>query len=126
MRISDWSSDVCSSDLNAITATWYARARAEAEAAARAVRDGKPLGALHGLPVGIKDLQETEGLKTTFGSPLYADYVPARDERTVAAVRAAGGIVIGKTNVPEFGAGGNSTNPVYGATGNLLGRESLR
>src|SRR3546814_15511799 len=110
MRISDWSSDVCSSDLNAITATCYDRARAEAEAAERAVREGKPLGALHGLPVGIKDLQETEGLKTTFGSPLYADYVPARDERTVAAVRAAGGLVIGKTNVPEFGAGGHSTN----------------
>lgn len=110
--------DAVNPTLNAITATCYDRARAEAEAAERAVREGQPLGALHGLPVGIKDLQETEGLKTTFGSPLYADYVPARDERTVAAVRAAGGIVVGKTNVPEFGAGGNSTNPVYGATGN--------
>lgn len=104
--------------LNAITATCFERARAEAEAAERAVMAGGPLGPLHGLPIGIKDLQETEGLKTTFGSKLFAGHVPARDERTVAAVRAAGAIVVGKTNVPEFGAGGNSTNPVYGATGN--------
>lgn len=104
--------------LNAITATCFERARTEAVAAERAVKAGEPLGPLHGLPIGVKDLQETEGLRTTFGSRLFADHVPARDERTVAAVRAAGGIVVGKTNVPEFGAGGNSTNPVYGATGN--------
>lgn len=88
--------------LNAITATCFERARTEAVAAERAVKAGEPLGPLHGLPIGVKDLQETEGLRTTFGSRLFADHVPARDERTVAAVRAAGGIVVGKTNVPEF------------------------
>ncbi len=104
--------------LNAITATCIDRARTEARAAEAAVMRGDRLGSLHGLPVGIKDLNETEGLRTTWGSPLYADYVPAKDERMVAAVRAAGAIVVGKTNVPEFGAGANTNNPVYGATGN--------
>src|SRR5215469_12411291 len=104
--------------LNAITATCWERAATEAEAAEKAVQRGDALGPLHGLPIGIKDLNETEGLRTTWGSPLYADYVPAKDERMVAAVRAAGAIVVGKTNVPEFGAGANTNNPVYGPTGN--------
>ena len=104
--------------LNAITATCIDRARAEAKQAEAAVRAGDALGPLHGLPIGIKDLQLTQGLRTTFGSPLFADHVPAEDERTVAAVRAAGAIVVGKTNVPEWGAGANTRNPVYGATGN--------
>jgi Asp-tRNA(Asn)/Glu-tRNA(Gln) amidotransferase A subunit family amidase len=104
--------------LNAMTAMCVERARAEAEAAEAAVRAGDALGPLHGLPIGIKDLQLTEGLRTTFGSPLFADHVPDADERTVAAVRRAGGIVLGKTNVPEWGAGANTRNPVYGATGN--------
>ncbi len=60
----------------------------------------------------------TEGLRTTFGSPQFADHVPEADERQVALIRAAGGIVVGKTNTPEFGAGANTVNPVYGATGN--------
>lgn len=104
--------------LNAIVATSIDRARKEAEAAEKAVRAGEPLGPLHGLPIGIKDLQLTAGLKTTFGSPLFADYVPEEDERIVAAVRAAGAIVVGKTNTPEWGAGANTRNDVYGATGN--------
>lgn len=104
--------------LNAVTATSVERAQQEAKAAEQAVMDGKDLGWLHGLPVGIKDLNETEGLATTWGSPLYADYVPQKDERMVAAVRGAGAIVVGKTNVPEFGAGANTNNPVYGPTGN--------
>ena len=79
---------------------------------------GEPLGPLHGLPIGVKDLVLTEGLRTTFGSPLFADFVPEADERQVSAVRAAGAIVVGKTNTPEFGAGANTVNPVYGATGN--------
>jgi Asp-tRNA(Asn)/Glu-tRNA(Gln) amidotransferase A subunit family amidase len=104
--------------VNAITATCVARARDEARAAEKAVLAGETLGLLHGLPIGIKDLQETEGLTTTYGSPLFADYVPAADERMVAAVRRAGAIVVGKTNTPEFGAGANTVNPVYGATRN--------
>ncbi|MBM3643669.1 MAG: amidase [Alphaproteobacteria bacterium] len=104
--------------VNAVTATCIARARKEAKAAERAVRSGEPLGPLHGLPAGIKDLEETQGLLTTYGSPLYRDFVPGWDNVMVARVRAAGAIVVGKTNVPEFGAGSNSRNPVWGATGN--------
>lgn len=104
--------------LNAITATCIDRAKAEAKAAENAVLAGDELGPLHGLPIGIKDLNETAGLKTTWGSPIYRDYVPEKDERMVAAVRRAGAIVVGKTNVPEFGAGANTNNPVWGPTGN--------
>jgi Asp-tRNA(Asn)/Glu-tRNA(Gln) amidotransferase A subunit family amidase len=106
--------------LNAITTACWERAEAEAEQAEQVVRAGGPLGPLHGLPVGIKDLQLTEGVRTTFGSPLFADHVPEADERGVAAVRAAGAIVVGKTNVPEFGAGANTNNPVHGPTGNAF------
>jgi amidase len=104
--------------VNAITATCFERARAEAKAAERAVRERQPLGLLHGLPLGVKDLEATEGLLTTLGSPLYRDNIPAADNVLVARLRAAGAIVVGKTNVPEFGAGANSRNPVWGATGN--------
>jgi len=104
--------------VNAFVATCWDRAEAEARAAERAVMTGKALGPLHGLPIGIKDLALTEGLRTTFGSPQFADLVPEADERQVAALRQAGGIVVGKTNTPEFGAGANTVNPVYGATGN--------
>ena len=104
--------------VNAVTATCYARARKEAKAAEKAVRDGDAIGALHGLPVGVKDLENTGGLLTTYGSPIYKDNVPEHDTVMVARIRAAGGIVVAKTNVPEFGAGANSRNPVWGATGN--------
>jgi amidase len=104
--------------LNAIVATCWERAEAEALAAERAVAEGERLGPLHGLPIGIKDLAFTAGLRTTRGSPQFAAFVPEGDERQVAAVRAAGAIVVGKTNTPEFGAGANTVNPVYGATGN--------
>ena len=104
--------------VNAFVATCWERAEAEARAAEQAVMAGEALGPLHGLPIGIKDLALTEGLRTTFGSPQFADFVPEADERQVAAVRRAGAIVVGKTNTPEFGAGANTVNPVYGATGN--------
>lgn len=104
--------------VNAVTAVCYERARKEAKAAEQAVLRGEHLGLLHGLPTGIKDLDETGGLLTTYGSPLYRDFVPERDNAMVARVRAAGAIVVGKTNVPEFGAGANSRNFVWGATGN--------
>ncbi len=109
--------------LNAIVATCWPRARREAEAAERAVRAKEPLGPLHGLPLGIKDLTLTEGLRTTFGSPQFARFMPAKDQAVVAALRAAGGIVCAKTNTPEFGAGANTVNPVYGATGNPFAPE---
>ncbi len=104
--------------VNAVTATCFARARKEAKAAEKAVTAGDELGPLHGLPTGIKDLEPTAGLLTTFGSPLYRDFIPEHDVELVARVRRAGGIVVAKTNVPEFGAGANSRNVVWGATGN--------
>ena len=105
---------------NAIVALDRDAAYAQARAAEQAVMDGAPLGPLHGLPVGIKDLNETEGLVTTFGSPLFKDYVPPHDDRLVASLRSAGGLIFAKTNTPEFGAGANTVNEVYGFTGNAL------
>jgi len=104
--------------VNAITATAFERARAEAREAEAAVRRGDALGLLHGLPIGIKDLSETHGLRTTYGSPLFADNVPVADERVVAVLRQAGAIVLAKTNTPEFGAGANTRNEVFGPTRN--------
>jgi Asp-tRNA(Asn)/Glu-tRNA(Gln) amidotransferase A subunit family amidase len=104
--------------LNAMVTRCFDRARKEAKAAEQAVRAGETLGLLHGLPIGIKDLNATEGVRTTYGSLLYEDNVPKADERVVAAIREEGGIVIGKTNTPEFGAGAQTTNRVFGATGN--------
>ncbi len=104
--------------INAITATCFERARAEARAAEAAVMRGEALGLLHGLPTGIKDLEDTAGLLSTYGSPLYRDHVPEQDGAMVARVRAQGAIIVAKTNTPEFGAGANSRNPVWGATGN--------
>jgi len=76
------------------------------------------LGLLHGLPVAHKDLLETRGIRTTFGSPLYKDYVPTEDDIVVERIRRAGAITIGKTNTPEFGAGSQTFNTVFGATRN--------
>jgi amidase len=76
------------------------------------------LGPLHGLPVAHKDLLETRGVRTTFGSPLYKDYIPTEDNIVVARMRRAGAIIVGKTNTPEFGAGSQTFNSVFGATRN--------
>jgi amidase len=104
--------------LNAITATSYGRARKEAKRAQKAVLTSSELGPLHGLPFGVKDLQSTAGVLTTFGSPLRRNNVPTEDSVMVGRVRNSGGIMVGKTNTPEFGAGANTRNPVWGATGN--------
>jgi Asp-tRNA(Asn)/Glu-tRNA(Gln) amidotransferase A subunit family amidase len=104
--------------VNAMVARDFERARIAAKAADAAVARGDELPPLHGLPLGVKDLEDTAGLRTTFGSPIFRDNIPAADQRSIAAVRAAGAIVIGKTNTPEFGAGANTRNAVYGATGN--------
>jgi len=79
---------------------------------------GGVVGPLHGLPIGIKDLHRTKGVRTTFGSPIHADFVPDEDDLIVERVKAAGAIVLGKTNVPEFGAGSQTFNEVFGATRN--------
>ena len=91
---------------------------AQAAAADESLAKGKWLGPLHGLPVGVKDLHETAGIRTTYGSPLHRDFVPDFDCRVVQREKAAGAIVIGKTNVPEFGLGSQTFNPVFGATRN--------
>ncbi|QGW80675.1 amidase [Variovorax paradoxus] len=104
--------------VNAVTATSFDRARAEAKAAEAAVMRGDALGLLHGLPLGVKDLEPTEGLLTTWGSAIFRDHVPEEDIELVSRLRKAGAIVAGKTNVPEMGAGANSRNEVWGATGN--------
>jgi len=104
--------------VNAMVARDYERARAAASAADAATIRGEALGLLHGLPIGIKDLEDVEGLRTTYGSELFADHVPAADQLIVRSVRRAGAIVLGKTNTPEWGAGANTRNRVYGVTGN--------
>ena len=79
---------------------------------------GETLGVLHGLPVAHKDMLETRGIRTTFGSPLYKDYVPQEDDLVVERMRRAGAIIVGKTNTPEFGSGSQTFNQVFGATHN--------
>jgi amidase len=88
-----------------------------AELDAQAAR-GSLAGPLHGLPLAIKDIAETAGIRTTFGSPIFASYVPRADAPHVALLKQAGAVVIGKTNVPEFGAGSQTFNPVFGVTRN--------
>ncbi len=102
--------------VNALPSRDFERARVTAKEAEAAVMRGDSLGLLHGLPIAIKDLHPTAGLRTTWGSELYADHVPTADDGMVAAIRAAGAIVIAKSNTPEFGAGANTTNRVFGAT----------
>jgi Asp-tRNA(Asn)/Glu-tRNA(Gln) amidotransferase A subunit family amidase len=104
--------------VNAIVALDRTGARTAAKSAEQAVMRGDDLPLLHGLPVGVKDLDETAGLRTTWGSTIYRDHVPAQDAGAVARIRATGGIVLGKTNTPELGLGANTRNAVYGATGN--------
>lgn len=104
--------------VNAVVTTCFDHAMDMAKQAEAQVVAGEVLGPLHGLPVLIKDLAETEGLRTTFGSKCFADHIPKFDAIVVERLKAAGAIVIGKTNTPEFGAGANTSNMVFGATGN--------
>jgi amidase len=89
--------------INAIVSLRPEQALAEAERADRAVAIGDEVGPLHGLPIAIKDLEDTAGIRTTYGSPLFAEHVPTADSLLAARLRAAGAIVIGKSNTPEFG-----------------------
>ena len=84
----------------------------------RELDQGQSRGWMHGMPQAIKDLAATQGLRTTLGSPLFAEHVPQEDAISVARVRASGAIIIGKTNVPEFGLGSQTYNSVFGTTGN--------
>jgi len=104
--------------LNAIVTLAAEHAGDAARAAEAAVMRGEPLGPLHGLPFAVKDVTETAGIRTTFGSPLFRDHVPAADAEVVRRLKAAGGIVLAKTNTPEFATGANTVNAVFGDTRN--------
>jgi amidase len=94
------------------------RLLAQAKAADDALAKGNWLGPLHGMPIGVKDLHATKGILTTYGSPLFKNDIPKEDCLLVEREKKAGGIVVGKTNVPEFGLGSQTFNPVFGATKN--------
>ncbi|MFZ1682465.1 MAG: amidase [Rhizobiaceae bacterium] len=107
--------DAVNPALNAIVSL---RPRAELMAEAEAADLRPSQGWLHGIPFAIKDLADTRGLRTTYGSPSFAGHVPDADSLMVRRIRAAGAIVIGKTNTPEWGLGSHSYNPVFGVTRN--------
>src|SRR5215470_18112240 len=109
--------------VNPVVNAYVTVARESALVAARRAirllgRKATTLPLLHGVPVSIKDLFATKGIRTTWGSLIYKDYVPDGDDLVVERLKAAGAIVVGKTNTPEFGAGGNTFNAVFGATRN--------
>src|SRR5216683_7883204 len=104
--------------VNAVITRTFDRALDKAAAADEALARGEQPGLLHGIPVAHKDLVETAGVRTTFGSPLFADHVPDRDALIVSRMSGAGAISLGKTNTPEFGAGSHTVNPVFGPTRN--------
>lgn len=104
--------------VNAVVSLDVEGARRAAAEADRRCAAGEPLGPLHGLPISFKDTHATAGLRTTFGSPLHADWVPDQDAEIVRRIQAAGAIRVGKTNIPEFAAGSHSFNTVFGTTRN--------
>lgn len=105
-------------DVNAVVTLVADSALRDAAAADERAASGADLPPLHGLPVAHKDVHETAGIRTTYGSPLRADYVPAHDDLIIERMHAAGAITIGKTNVPEFAAGSHTFNRIFGATRN--------
>src|SRR5687768_7376429 len=111
--------------INAYCTVAYDRAREEAREAESAVANGEPLGPLHGVPVSIKDLTATAGVRTTMGSKIFEHNVPDADAPFVQRVRAAGGVMIGKTNTPEFGCKGVTDNKIFGATRNPWHRDMV-
>ena len=104
--------------VNAIVTLVSEQALAEADRLDTIRTRGDILGPLHGLPVAHKDLQPTRGIRTTYGSPIYRDHIPQEDSLVVERLKIAGAITLGKTNVPEFGAGSQTFNPVFGPTRN--------
>jgi amidase len=104
--------------VNAIVTLVADQARAKARLCDDAAARGRFLGPLHGLPVAHKDLADTKGIRTTYGSPIFKDHVPTADASMIHRIREAGAVTLGKTNTPEFGAGSQTFNPVFGATKN--------
>ncbi len=110
--------DATNGAVNALVVRDDAAARRAAQAADDARARGREMGPLGGLPVAIKDIQATAGLTTTYGAMPFADNVPTADDGIVARLRAAGAVIIGKTNTPELSIGANTVNRLFGATGN--------
>jgi amidase len=104
--------------VNAVVTLVADRAKETARRLDESAARNRFVGPLHGLPVAHKDLVETKGIRTTYGSPIYKDNVPDFNALMVDRIQAAGAITIGKTNTPEFGAGSQTFNPVFGATRN--------
>jgi len=104
--------------VNAIVTLVPELALEQARKADEKLAQGGKLGPLHGLPVAHKDLVPTKGIRTTFGSPIFQDFFPEKDALLVERIRNAGGISLGKTNTPEFGAGSQTFNQVFGVTKN--------
>jgi amidase len=102
--------------VNAIVTLVAEQAMERAREADEALARGRGTGPLHGLPIAHKDLQPTKGIRTTFGSPIFSDFVPSDDSLIVERIKRAGAITVGKTNTPEFGAGSQTFNRVFGAT----------
>lgn len=110
-------------ELNCFITLCGAEAMAAARAAERKMMAGEPLGLLHGLPVTVKDIVNTKGVKTTFGAVPYKDNVPTEDAVAVAKLRAEGAILIGKTTTPEFGSKCLTDSPLFGRTRNAWSAE---
>ncbi len=106
------------SRLNAFCVVTADQARREAKAAEQALHRGEALGPLHGVPLSVKDMVITKGIRTTFGSAIYADHVPDEDAPMVEHLRGAGCIVTGKTTTPEFGYKGATHGPLLGVSRN--------
>jgi aspartyl-tRNA(Asn)/glutamyl-tRNA(Gln) amidotransferase subunit A len=104
--------------LNALVTLCPDQARREADVLTRELEHGQSRGPLHGIPIAVKDLSDTVGLRTTYGSILYKDHVPDADAFPVARLRAAGAVIVGKSNTHEFACGTSTNNPHYGATHN--------
>ncbi len=110
--------DHADSKINAFTVTCFDEARAVARNVEQRIRRGQSIGLLAGLPIAIKDTSCVKGLRTTFGSPIYSDFIPDRDDLVIQFIKEEDGVIVGKTNTTEFGAGNNTTNAVFGATVN--------
>ena len=104
--------------LHAYITTTFEGAMADAREAEREITAGRHRGPLHGVPIGLKDNYWTRGIRTTAGSKVLGDFIPAEDGTVVARLRAAGGVITGKLNMHELAIGGTTTNPHYGATHN--------
>lgn len=113
-------------DINAVVTTDFAAAEAVAAASDRRRAAGEPPRPLEGLPVAVKDLEDTAGMRTSYGSLLHAHHVPNHDTLVVERLRSAGAVIYGKTNTPEFGTGSHTYNRVFGTTRNPydLGRSA--